>query len=704
MFREVDQHMLSLGKVWRPRRLLILLIIALLLMPMLSFSSHASVPVLDNIRVALFIDARGVVPTVTVSSTSSIHIGVRDTSETRHWLTHASDRAMRVSMDQYRIFIMETTDYDTASAAARQVNGLVGEAYVMRQVVEDRTVYRVYIGQFNSEERARNELGRISNLALLQPYQLAVRGPHHLSAGTYQQKEAAKAQLSVLNQHGHHGYMVYHEDESRQPLYSVWLGEAANANQLVQLENEVSAQILGIQLQTADTSIPYIIEQEQMMLDGRLLPHYYFNRTEQVLSLTSDATLRVVERSNRTYRGMLELRQYRGSMAVINELPFEEYLYAVVGSEVSSSWPEEALKAQAVVARTFALAQGMKYGIAHVSDTTYEQAYHGVQAEYPAAVAAVEATKGEVVVDHKGLITTFYYSNAGGMTADTSEIWGTPLDYISVVPSPDQIAEDGLLLWNRVVLPDGMIGYVRSDFMFDSGERNSAGYPIMVATENNVNVRAAPYVNNSTNAPIAQINQGDRLTMFEQTMESNAYSWVQGPYTAEQLQLTITRTSQINLSEGLHTLEVSERGPSGRVTEMLANGKIIPVSSPDSYRTAMSGLRSTRFDVEELGRYTILGAEGQRQLPSSNDQALYVLSADSNEKPVKVTSETMFVLGDGDETRLITQEPHFRFVGLGFGHGIGLSQWGARELAQFLGYDYKEIIDYYYTGTSIVKD
>lgn len=679
----------------------ILLIVTIL--PIWTSPSYASIPKLDHIRVSLFIDARGTVPSVTLSAPSGVQIGVRH-EQPDVWIQHEANTPFRASLDQYMIRVMETFDAVTASNLARQLQGLVGEAYVMSSKHEGRLQYRVYIGQFTTEAQALSSIDRIDNLDIVKPYELKVTGSYHWNAGTHSTEAEALKQLDLILENGLYAYLVTHTNGEGELVYSVWLGEAANPTQMEQAKATALLAMPGLDLQAVDRSQPYIIVRQQSHTDGHqdLIPHYYFNGSAgQKLWMSSESEgITVKERSNRSYRGNIELSEHRGKLAVINEVPFEQYLYAVVGSEVNLTWPSEALKAQAVAARTFALAQGMKYGIAHVSDTTYEQAYYGIGAEYAAAIAAVDATTGEVVVDKDGLVTTFYYSNAGGMTADTSEIWGTPLDYITSVPSPDYIAEDGLLLWNRVVLPSGQIGYVRSDFTEDTGEVNRAGYRILVATESNVNVRPAPYVNNNTNAAIAQLQDGDRLILFEQTLESNAFSWVQGPFTGQQLQQSIQRTSSTTLSEAVRSLHITKRGPSGRVIEMTVNGQPLTVSTPDSFRGALNGLQSTRFDVEETGRYTVQGANGQKQWPEQQGE-LHILSGMNN--VIQPTDPALFVLNGNDETRLITQEPQFRFVGFGFGHGIGLSQWGARELAQFLGYDYKEIIQYYYSGVSIVK-
>lgn len=682
-----------------------MLLISLTIIPFITPPAHASIPKLDHIRVSLFIDARGTVPSVTLSAPTGLYIGVRH-HQPDVWIQHQASTPLRASVDQYMIRVMETFDAVEANSLARQLHGLAGEAYVMSGKSEGRIQYRVYIGQFTTEAQALAGIDRLSKLDIIQPYELKVTGSYHWNAGTHQTEEEAINHLDVISESGLYAYLVRHTNDEGKLVYSVWLGEAANQLQLEQAKAEALLAMPSIDLQPVDGTLPYIITKRQIHTSSSQEPiaHYFFNGSAgHKLWINTDADhITVTERSNRSYRGAIELSEHRGRLAVINELPLEQYLYAVVGSEVNLTWPMDALKAQAVAARTFALAQGMKYGIAHVSDTTYEQAYYGVGSEYAAAIAAVDATAGEVIVNEDGLITAFYYSNAGGMTADTSEIWQTPLDYITPVPSPDHIAAEGLLLWNRVVLPNGLIGYVRSDFTEDTGEVNRAGYPILMSTESNVNVRPAPYVNNTTNRSVAQLQAGDRLVLFEQTLESNAFSWVQGPFTGEQLQQSIQRSSSTSLTEAVRSLHITERGPSGRVTGMTVNGQPLTVSTPDSFRGALNGLQSTRFDVEETGRYTVLGANGQKQWPEQQGQ-LHLLSGDDMNNVVKPTDSALFVLNGHDETRLITQEPQFRFVGFGFGHGIGLSQWGARELAQFLGYDYKEIIHYYYSGVSIVK-
>lgn len=134
-----------------------------------------------------------------------------------------------------------------------------------------------------------------------------------------------------------------------------------------------------------------------------------------------------VNRSQGTpaYRGSMEIRKTGQGFVVINELPVEEYLYGVVPSEMPVSYPMEALKAQAICARTYVYAhlESPGYGEygAHVDDSTGYQVYNNT-AEKEEAIQAVQETKGEVVRLNGELVDTYYYSTSCGFGAD-ERVW-----------------------------------------------------------------------------------------------------------------------------------------------------------------------------------------------------------------------------------------------------------------------------------------
>ena len=167
---------------------------------------------------------------------------------------------------------------------------------------------------------------------------------------------------------------------------------------------------------------------EELLLDGNSA--WFTECARIVLSPAEDGgkiSLLSVNRSQGTpaYRGSMEIRKTGQGFVVINELPVEEYLYGVVPSEMPVSYPMEALKAQAICARTYVYAhlESPGYGEygAHVDDSTGYQVYNNT-AEKEEAIQAVQETKGEVVRLNGELVDTYYYSTSCGFGAD-ERVW-----------------------------------------------------------------------------------------------------------------------------------------------------------------------------------------------------------------------------------------------------------------------------------------
>jgi stage II sporulation protein D len=143
------------------------------------------------------------------------------------------------------------------------------------------------------------------------------------------------------------------------------------------------------------------------------------------------------------YRGSIEIRRTpAGRLTAIDELDLERYLYGVIKGEINPHWPPEAVKAQAVSARTLALQNLAELRGKFASEgytlraTTDSQIYLGVTGEDPGATAAVEATRGMVITFRGQPIFAAYHSNSGGHTEDSENVWGTPHPYLRGVPDP----------------------------------------------------------------------------------------------------------------------------------------------------------------------------------------------------------------------------------------------------------------------------
>lgn len=281
--------------------------------------------------------------------------------------------------------------------------------------------------------------------------------------------------------------------------------------------------------------------------------------------------------SQRWYRGKLDIYPIATkALAVVNELPLESYLCGVVPGEMPPSWPIEALKAQAVAARTYTmshLGSYAKLGYDLVA-TTSSQVYGGIKVETEATNRAVFETRGQILLHNGKPIHAYYHSTSGGRTESGYELWG-PFPYLRSVQDFDH--QSPKYIWHK------------------------------------------------------EFNQNELKTALA--------------------------ALKVNVGQIL-ALETLQRTESGRA-------KVVRV----------------------------LGDKGTMELDAAKVRS--ALKLDS----------TFFNVGALDNSGQVVEKPatapvSFQFAGRGWGHGLGMSQWGARQLA-LDGRDYRTILRHYYTGVAI---
>ena len=153
----------------------------------------------------------------------------------------------------------------------------------------------------------------------------------------------------------------------------------------------------------------------------------------------------------RLYRGKLELVPQAGFLRVVNVVALESYLQGVVAGEMPYSWPAEALKAQAVAARSYALASLVKGKPFDLYSDVRSQVYLGVAGEKPSTTKAVTDTTGQVVLYGGKVATTYYFSTSGGKTASAADVFGFSVPYLVSRPDPwDKISP--YYRWGPVLL------------------------------------------------------------------------------------------------------------------------------------------------------------------------------------------------------------------------------------------------------------
>jgi len=132
-----------------------------------------------------------------------------------------------------------------------------------------------------------------------------------------------------------------------------------------------------------------------------------------------------------TYLGDISFDIEEGAIRVINTLPIESYLYGVVPHEMSNRFPVESLKAQAVCARGYAVANCSEFRLRayDILDTSADQVYHGYASKYNRAIAAVDETAGQVLSYDGEIIQAYYSASNGGQTELTGNVWSSNLPY-----------------------------------------------------------------------------------------------------------------------------------------------------------------------------------------------------------------------------------------------------------------------------------
>ncbi|MCI7061681.1 MAG: SpoIID/LytB domain-containing protein [Lachnospiraceae bacterium] len=312
------------------------------------------------------------------------------------------------------------------------------------------------------------------------------------------------------------------------------------------------------------------------------------------------------------YRGSMMITRKKKGFLVVNTLSVEEYLFGVVPSEMPSSYPMEALKAQAVCARSFAWKQMRSnsykdYG-ADVDDTTSFQVYRMTD-EDKRTRRAVRATAGKKVYSDNRVITTYYYSTSWGYSASEEEAWGGVKGKNYPVRFQSSGEED------------------REDLM-----QEKRFYDFIVK---------------------------DSMKTFD-----SGYDWYrwQVKLTGEILgaKLGIGKVQRIR---------ILKRGKSGLIRRIRIIGT--------------------------KGRVTIEGQEKIRQqlYPVGTE----IVRKSSGEKTVlSMLPSAAFTVLDGTEDGKVV----FTLLGGGLGHGVGMSQNGAGEMAR-QGYNYKEILQHYYSHCEI---
>lgn len=345
------------------------------------------------------------------------------------------------------------------------------------------------------------------------------------------------------------------------------------------------------------------------------------------------------------YRGKLECYAQTDGIVVVNELSVEEYLYGVVPSEMPSSYPEEALKAQAICARTYTYFHKQNYAYpqwkANMDDSTAFQVYMNC-AEDSRACQAVDDTKDQVLTYKDAIVQSFYYSTSGGMNGGAG-VW------------KDKLTEEDAYL-------------------------KETGNEIYAANNDEGEAAFKAYIDNG-NPEDVEYDEAWYRWKYEKTLDTKAVKNILGrlySMSLSQPQKVRIRSQYLSAEklkeeDTIADIRILNRRKSGLVTAIMID--------------------TEHFRVSVISQHTIrqaLGCDGDTAI--KKDGTSYAMG--------DILPSAYFYIQKGYDNNGESGDNLNQIIiyGAGLGHGCGMSQNGAKCLAN-RGLTAAEILAYYYNGS-----
>ncbi len=372
-----------------------------------------------------------------------------------------------------------------------------------------------------------------------------------------------------------------------------------------------------------------------------------------------------------SYHGTIIFEASSAGFNIVNRVDIEEYLKGVLKDEMSPAWPAEALKAQAVLARTYTLSS-KKHGSYDLCAQVHCQSYGGVASESPAIEAAVNATAGEMLKYGGGAAQIFYYGDSGGFSASAKAVWGKDIPYLQARPDP--------INYNS---PNGRWQTTLSMSQISS-RLAAAGVPVGSISS------IRPYSRD----------ESGRVLQLE-VSGSSGTRLVTGSKFRSAVGADVVKSTlfEFGAASG-YTPNAAAQSHRQASHPVIADRSSMPEKDVDKlYWMTQNKIFTVQELVSMIGKekdYPKFIAEGEARMsgkktsePSSAPQPA---AAPVYNAAVGAPQLSM----NGASGAMVT------ISGRGSGHGVGLPQWTAKALAE-AGWSYRQILDYYFPGTTLER-
>ncbi len=416
-----------------------------------------------------------------------------------------------------------------------------------------------------------------------------------------------------------------------------------------------------------------------------------------------------------TYDGTFAFRRYvNGStdgVSLINILPLEAYVAGVLPYEISNSWPIEVQKEFAITVRSYTLThlngKHASYGF-DLCNTTCCEVYKGSGRVNDAVMQAVTGTRGNVICYNGDIVTSYYSSTCGGVTVSAADCWGgKDVPYLQAIDTPwEDYMNHSNGFWMYEVTPEQLCERL-----------NKAGYTQLRGAI--ADVRIEELAKNSTYVKKLGVTDiyGTSVTItYTDTVRTSLTPYVKSANFVVGKGSVDYSEDHIPNSGGSSSGSFEGVGSQGPVEQKDKSAGFIETDE-------MYVLTSQSFDlIDYIGYVNVLTSTGEREFTKRN---VFVITSETAEaylgdeyseiagdidaQSIAPQAETVAYIADTTETTdgivyktAYAEDPrNFIFVGKGWGHGVGMSQWGAYDLA-VKGYTYDQIIKAYFPTITIV--
>lgn len=369
---------------------------------------------------------------------------------------------------------------------------------------------------------------------------------------------------------------------------------------------------------------------------------------------------RITSLGSRSYRGIIELGRFSGNnITAVNIIDIEDYLLSVVPAEMPASWHMEALKAQTVAARSYALNRIGSFSQQgfDLVDTVFSQVYPGTSSEHYRSNEAVRLTRGIVMFFNNRPVEAVYFSSSGGFTENSEHVWISAVPYLRAV---SERYEPTAMQWERYFTLSQISNLL-------SWQNINIGSISSIELGLTANGRVQEFTilgNNGTHTISGEAIRGF-FSPLGSSLESRNFTITNGIVASTNRRMNVNTFSPTSDTQNFNIQQPPIFVLNGQAITQANAGDIFNVQNNFTINVASA-----------FGQTYIIGQNSNYSIPIIGTIGNYIVQTIS----------------------------HFGYnihiTGAGWGHGVGMSQHGANNMAN-IGYNFREILLWYYNGVEI---